>query len=451
MPRLLQRTSPMMIGDDVRTLQQQLKDLGYDISDVDGKFGEETDRVVRVFQANEGLTVDGKVGDDTRSAIVAALERMRPESPSDTPPVTPIDPPPSGAVGTVPDRNLLINAFAYATMTLRRNSDQTDAVRDLQRHLRALGYLRAGIDGDFGGGTERAVEALQYDLMNNNGADEQGGSSAPVRITDYNKGRIAGASGVADVDTAACIRDLLSDTQVPLLPFADDPAAANARALETVENLDETQGPIPFLLPLLAQESRSRHFAVPGAGDEDTYITVGMDMNDAAVPARITSRGYGVGQHTLFHHPPLQDEVDRYMLDPAGNVTEAMAHLREKFDDFIVNASASARSDDRIQEIGSGPLRLCKYEDDDPRYMKDCTACMAQAGTTDIISGETPYYAGSSGIYQPTKYHNHDRMDNVPVRAQVGCDWPYAVRRYNGSGINSYWYQSEMLKRVAEG
>ena len=47
-------------------------------------------------------------------------------------------------------------------------------IRDLQRHLRALGYLRQGIDGAFGGGTEGAVKGLQHDLLHNDGGGKDG-------------------------------------------------------------------------------------------------------------------------------------------------------------------------------------------------------------------------------------------------------------------------------------
>jgi hypothetical protein len=29
--------------------------------------------------------------------------------------------------------------------------------------------------------------------------------------------------------------------------------------------------------------------------------------------------------------------------------------------------------------------------------------------------------------------------------------WPYAVRRYNGAGVNSYHYQAQVLLRVLNG
>ena len=33
------------------------------------------------------------------------------------------------------------------------------------------------------------------------------------------------------------------------------------------------------------------------------------------------------------------------------------------------------------------------------------------------------------------------------MRRNFECDWPYAVRRYNGSGPNSYSYQALVLKK----
>jgi hypothetical protein len=38
----------------------------------------------------------------------------------------------------------------------------------------------------------------------------------------------------------------------------------------------------------------------------------------------------------------------------------------------------------------------------------------------------------------------------VPDRAALGCDWPYAVRRYNGSGVDSYHYQFQVLERLTK-
>lgn len=51
-------------NDYVKWLQNRLKELGYNIK-VDGSFWEETDKVVRKFQKDRNLKVDGYVGKDT--------------------------------------------------------------------------------------------------------------------------------------------------------------------------------------------------------------------------------------------------------------------------------------------------------------------------------------------------------------------------------------------------
>lgn len=52
-------------GEAVRVLQSILAGLNYYTGDLDGSFGNQTDKAVRAFQKNEGLTVDGIVGTKT--------------------------------------------------------------------------------------------------------------------------------------------------------------------------------------------------------------------------------------------------------------------------------------------------------------------------------------------------------------------------------------------------
>lgn len=59
---------PLMVGDDVEAVQAALARLGHRIN-ADGKFGQETDRIVRVFQKSAGLKVDGIVGSVTRARL----------------------------------------------------------------------------------------------------------------------------------------------------------------------------------------------------------------------------------------------------------------------------------------------------------------------------------------------------------------------------------------------
>jgi len=57
----------------------------------------------------------------------------------------------------------------------------------------------------------------------------------------------------------------------------------------------------------------------------------------------------------------------------------------------------------------------------------------------------TPFYEGCRHHYRQTPYYKQESYTGVPVRRNFGCDWPYAVRRYNGAGTNSYHYQALIL------
>jgi peptidoglycan hydrolase-like protein with peptidoglycan-binding domain len=112
-------------------------------------------------------------------------------------------------------------------MTVGGGGATQEQIRDLQRDLRALGYLRSGIDGAFGPGTAFAVKALQNDLMTNDGTGPDG--TAPVKIKDYNKGRVSGATGIMNFGLAQCISEMLDDPKLPALPKAADPVAENRK------------------------------------------------------------------------------------------------------------------------------------------------------------------------------------------------------------------------------
>ncbi|MGI8626343.1 MAG: N-acetylmuramoyl-L-alanine amidase [Geodermatophilaceae bacterium] len=68
--RLLQYSpSRLMHGDDVLTLQERLIGLGYDAGKPDAVFGVATERALRGFQADYGLTPDGTCGPATIRAL----------------------------------------------------------------------------------------------------------------------------------------------------------------------------------------------------------------------------------------------------------------------------------------------------------------------------------------------------------------------------------------------
>ena len=58
-------------GEDVKRLQQRLKDLGYLDGKVDGQYGGGTKRAVIAFQRRNGLSTDGVAGLDTQTKLYA--------------------------------------------------------------------------------------------------------------------------------------------------------------------------------------------------------------------------------------------------------------------------------------------------------------------------------------------------------------------------------------------
>ena len=67
--RILRLTRPLMMGDDVREIQQALINAGFVIT-VDGFYGQDTVEIVKQFQQREGLSVDGVVGAITRAKLL---------------------------------------------------------------------------------------------------------------------------------------------------------------------------------------------------------------------------------------------------------------------------------------------------------------------------------------------------------------------------------------------
>lgn len=66
--RLVEVGQPLMRGEEVKQLQQALIKRKISL-DADGIFGEKTHLAVKEFQKQQGLTVDGIVGLDTKKKL----------------------------------------------------------------------------------------------------------------------------------------------------------------------------------------------------------------------------------------------------------------------------------------------------------------------------------------------------------------------------------------------
>ena len=70
--RLLKKTSPLMVGEDVKELQTRLNALGHNCGNPDGNFGKNTEKGVKAFQKAAGIEVDGEFGPQSLKALKAA-------------------------------------------------------------------------------------------------------------------------------------------------------------------------------------------------------------------------------------------------------------------------------------------------------------------------------------------------------------------------------------------
>ena len=133
-------------GDDVKTLQKRLKELGYYRSTIDGKMGRDTVNALIAFQQAHGLTADGVAGTATYNILFSENAMAKGTTPTPLPTETPAPEATAAAAETWP--------------TLRKN-DSGDNVAQLQEALIELGYLTGKADGNYGEKTVEAVRAFQ--------------------------------------------------------------------------------------------------------------------------------------------------------------------------------------------------------------------------------------------------------------------------------------------------
>ncbi len=129
-------------GDDVKSVQSRLKELGYYTGSIDGQYGSGSMAAVKAFQSKHGLTADGLAGKATYAILFSDSAKKANESSTTTTPSNPS------------------TSYEIPTRTLRRN-DTGDDVATLQKRLKELGYYTSLVDGSYGNGTVAAVTAFQ--------------------------------------------------------------------------------------------------------------------------------------------------------------------------------------------------------------------------------------------------------------------------------------------------
>lgn len=149
-------------GDQVRTLQKRLKDLGFYSGSVDGSYGESTEVAVMAFQLMNNLTVDGKAGPATQRALYGSKANI-----------------------------------SYGSL---RQGEEGSAVKNLQYTLYELGYYDGAIDGKYGQTTADAVRAFQ---IQNNITPVDGVAGTKTLSRMYSSDAIAATAANMNYETAS--------------------------------------------------------------------------------------------------------------------------------------------------------------------------------------------------------------------------------------------------------
>lgn len=138
-------------GEDVKSVQSRLKELGYYSGSLDGNYGTGSVAAVKAFQTRNGLNADGLAGSGTYKKLFSSSAI-------------------SAGSSSTPEGDVY--------PTLRRGSTG-DAVRKLQQALKNLNYPVTP-DGVYGNDTIAAVEAFQR--INGLSVDGAAGQSTQVKL-----------------------------------------------------------------------------------------------------------------------------------------------------------------------------------------------------------------------------------------------------------------------------
>lgn len=282
-------------GDEVKKIQQKLKELKYYKGSVDGVFGKETETALKNFQGRNSLRADGAAGRATLSKLYSA-QAKKAATATPRPTATPIvknnvylkrgdtgrdvtnmqkrliqlgylagsatgkfDEATEAAVYAFQERNVAYadgiagpmtlkalyssnakrakNPASGSTGSLRIGLKNSEAVRRMQTRLKTLGYYKGSIDGSFGPSTEEAVKLFQR----TNGINVDG-VAGPATLTVLNSPRAkrAPTSGGGNVTPLPIKTPIVSYIPVTPAPSGDYIILREGYSGQLVRNLQQS-------------------------------------------------------------------------------------------------------------------------------------------------------------------------------------------------------------------
>lgn len=183
-PTVKPPTKTLRPGDkdeEVKLLQQRLKDLGYYTGNITGVYNDATTEAVKAFQKKSSLEEDGVLGPITRTVLygvnaIYAVPTAIPVS-TPTPTTTPL----------TPENVIVIRAGSMG-----------EVVRRLQARLQELGYYTSRLDGVYLTDDIEAVRAFQ----SANGLKVDGKAGYETQTALYSDSAIRGNANLTGGETA---------------------------------------------------------------------------------------------------------------------------------------------------------------------------------------------------------------------------------------------------------
>ncbi len=153
-------------GDAIKEIQKKLTAAGYYHFDKDGIFGSRTNEAIKSYQKDNGLLIDGIVGEHTYKhlsgvSITVTHEVSRDENEQSTIFAAASEDFLDVPAPTINPTIKKAEKHDLTSVDILQNGDYGQAVKDLQRLLKNKGYYQSSIDGDFGPMTEAAVRNYQ--------------------------------------------------------------------------------------------------------------------------------------------------------------------------------------------------------------------------------------------------------------------------------------------------
>lgn len=135
-------------GEEVKTVQQRLTEMGYYTGKITGTYNEETEKAIKTFQKKSQLSVDGVCGPVTRTVLFG------PNAIYAVPTAVPL-------VSNEPAIGVTYPPITEDNVIIIRAGSMGEIVLRLQKRLQELGYYTSRLDGVYLTDDMEAVRAFQ--------------------------------------------------------------------------------------------------------------------------------------------------------------------------------------------------------------------------------------------------------------------------------------------------